>query len=158
MKQLSILAATLAVTAGLAGAQNIRAGVFDKQSVVVAFYRSPQWAAAIQAKASEVEAAKRSNDTAKEHELETWGGTHQELAHRQLAGEAPIDNILEALAPGLPEIARSAGVNLIAPDLAFADPAVQTIDVTDLLLAYLKADSRTLSIVHDLRKQKASKE
>jgi hypothetical protein len=158
MKQLSILAAALAATAGLAGAQTIRAGVFDKRSVVVAFYRSPQWAAAIQAKAAEVEAAKRANDTAKVQELETWGGTHQELAHRQLAGEAPIGNILDALAPGLPEIARSAGVNLIAPDLVFTDPAVQKVDVTDLLLAYLKADSRTLSIVHDLRKQKGGQE
>jgi len=38
------------------------------------------------------------------------------------------------------------------------DPAVQKVDVTDLLLAYLKADSRTLSIVHDLRKQKGGQE
>ena len=154
MKQLSILAAALAVAASLAGAQTIRAGVFDKQSVVVAYYRSPQWAEILKAETAELDAAKKANDTAKVRDLETWGTTHQELAHRQLAGEAPIGNILEALAPGLPEIARRAGVNLIAPDLAFADPAVQTVDVTDLLLAYLKADSRTLSIVQDLRKQR----
>ena len=154
MKQLSTLAAALAVTAGLAGAQTIRAGVFDKQSVVVAFYRSPQWAEVNKAKAAERDAARKANNAAKVKDLEAWGATHQELAHRQLAGEAPIGDILEVLAPGLPEIARRAGVNLIAPDLAFADPTVQTVDVTDLLLAYLKADSRTLSIVHDLRKLK----
>jgi hypothetical protein len=154
MKQLSILAAAIAVTAGLAGAQTIRAGTFDKQSVVVAFYRSPQWADITKAKVAELDAAKRANDTAKVQDLETWGTTHQELAHRQLAGEAPIANILEALAAGLPEIARRAGVNLVAPDLAFSDPTVQTVDVTDLVLAYLKADARTLSIVHDLQKQK----
>ena len=154
MKQLLILAAALAVTAGLASAQTIRAGVFDKQSVVVAFYRSPQWAEVTKAKVAELEVAKRANDTAKVQDLEAWGATHQELAHRQLAGEAPIGNIMEALSPGLAEIARRAGVNLIAPALAFADPAVQTVDVTDLLLIYLKADSRTLSIVHNLQKQK----
>ena len=154
MKQLSTLAAALAVTAGLAGAQTIRAGVFDKQSVVVAFYRSPQWAEVNKAKAAERDAARKANNAAKVKDLEAWGATHQELAHRQLAGEAPIGDILEVLAPGLPEIARRAGVNLIAPDLAFADPTVQTVDVTDLLLAYLKADSRTLSIVHDLQKLK----
>lgn len=154
MKQLSILAATVAATACLAAAQPIRAGVFDKQSVVVAFYRSPQWAEVNKTKVAEMDAARKASDVAKVKDLETWGSAHQELAHRQLAGEAPIDNILAVLAPGLPEIARRAGVNLIAPDLAFADPAVQTVDVTDLLLGYLKADSRTLSIVHDLQKQK----
>lgn len=154
MKQISILAAAIVLASGLAGAQVVRAGVFDKQSVVVAFYRSPQWAEITKAKVAELDAAKRANETAKVQELETWGATHQELAHRQLAGDAPISNILEVLAPGLPEIARRAGVNLIAPDLAFAEPPVQTVDLTDLLLTYLKADSRTLSIVHDLQKQR----
>jgi hypothetical protein len=153
MKQLSILAAAIAVTAGLASAQTIRAGVFDKQSVVVAFYRSPQWAEVTKPKVAELDAARRANDTAKVQDLEAWGAAHQELSHRQLAGEA-IGNIMEALAPALPEIARRAGVNLIAPDLAFADPSVQTVDVTDLLLAYLKADARTLSIVLNLQKQR----
>jgi hypothetical protein len=154
MKQLSVLAAAIALTAGLAGAQTIRAGVFDKQSVVVAFYRSPQWAEVTKAKTAARDAAKKANDTAKVQDLEAWGANHQELAHRQLANEAPIANILEALAPGLPEIARRAGVHLIAPEVAFADSAVQTVDVTDLVLAYLKADSRTLSIIQDLQKLK----
>src|ERR1035441_4496356 len=132
MKLLSILAAAIAVTAGLASAQTIRVGTFHKPSVVVAFYRSPLWSDVNKAKLAELEAAKKANDTSKVQELETWGTTHQELAHRQLAGEAPITNILEALSPGLPEIARRAGVKLIAPDLAFADPSVQTVDVTDL--------------------------
>ncbi|MGA3020029.1 MAG: hypothetical protein ABSF62_23160, partial [Bryobacteraceae bacterium] len=99
------------------------------------------------------DAAKKANDTGKVRDLEAWGSTHQELAHRQLAGEAPITDILEALAPGLPEIARRAGVKLIAPDLAFADPSVQTVDITDLLMDYLKADARTLEIVRALRKR-----
>ena len=154
MNQLSIVAAALAIAASVAGAQTIRAGVFDKQAVVVAFYRSPQWAEINKAKVAELDAARRANDTAKVQDLEAWGNAHQDQAHHQLAGEAPITSILEALAPGLPEIARRAGVSLIAPDLAFADPTVQTADVTDLVMAYLKADSRTLSIVNDLKKQK----
>jgi hypothetical protein len=153
VKLFTILAATVAVTAGLASAQAIRVGTFHKPSVVVAFYRSPQWAATIKAKTAELDAARKANDSKKVQDLEPWGTAHQELAHRQLAGEAPIANILEALSPGLPEIARRADVKLIAPDLAFADPAVQVVDVTDLLLDYLKADARTISIVHDLQKR-----
>jgi hypothetical protein len=152
MKLFSILA-DLAVAAGLASAQTMRVGTFHKPSVVVAFYRSPLWADALKAKLAELDAARKANDAGKVQDLETWGAAHQELAHRQLSGEAPITNILEALSPGLPEIARRAGVKLIAPDLPFADATVQTVDVTDLLLAYLKADARTLSIVRDLRKR-----
>jgi hypothetical protein len=153
MKPISILAAGIFFTTCLADAQAIRVGTFHKPSVAVAFYGSPLWADAIKAKHSEMEAAKKANDAAKVRDLEAWGGAHQELAHRQLTGEAPITNILEALSPGLPEIARRAGVKLIAPDLAFGDSTVQAVDITDLLLEYLKADSRTLSIVRDLRKR-----
>ena len=153
MKVLSILAAAIIVTAGPASAQTIRVGTFHKQSVVVAFYRSPLWADVNKAKVAELDAARKANDSGKVQDLETWGTMHQELAHRQLAGEAPISNILEALSPGLPEIARRADVRLIAPDLAFADRGVQAVDITDLLLDYLKADANTRAMVQDLRKR-----
>ena len=153
MKLFSILAAAITVTASLACAQTIRVGTFHKQSVVVAFYRSPLWADAAKAKVAELDAARKANDAGKVQDLEAWGSAHQELAHRQLSGDAPITNILEALSPGLPEIARRAVVKLIAPDLPFADPTVETVDVTDLLLDYLQADANTRSIVRDLRKR-----
>jgi hypothetical protein len=153
MKLFSILAAAITVTASLACAQTIRVGTFHKQSVVVAFYRSPLWADATKAKVAELDAARKANDAGKVQDLEAWGSAHQELAHRQLSGDAPITNILEALSPGLPEIARRAVVKLIAPDLPFADPTVEAVDVTDLLLDYLQADANTRSIVRDLRKR-----
>ena len=153
MKLFSVLVPVIAITAGLTCAQTIRVGTFHKQSVVVAFYRSPLWADATKAKVAELDAARKANDAGKVQDLETWGSTHQELALRQLSGDAPITNILEALSPGLPEIARRAVVKLIAPDLPFADPTVEAVDVTDLLLDYLQADANTRSIVRDLRKR-----
>jgi hypothetical protein len=48
--------------------------------------------------------------------------------------------------------ARRAGVTLIVLDVAFADAPVQTVNVTEFVLAYLKADSRTLSIIQSLPK------
>ena len=44
-------------------------------------------------------------------------------------------------------------MKLVAPDLPFADPTVEAVDVTDLLLDYLQADANTRSIVRDLRKR-----
>jgi hypothetical protein len=153
MKLLTIVLAAAALTANLAGAQTIRVGTFHKPSVVVAFYRSPLWADALKAKHSELDAARKANDTQKAQDLEGWGQTQQDLAHRQLAGEAPIDNILAALAPQLPELARKAGVVLIAPDLPYADRTVQTVDVTDLLLDCLHADQRTRDMAQELTRQ-----
>lgn len=151
MKRFSILAVA-AIAASLASAQTIRVGTFHKPSVV-AFYGSPLWADTLKAKRSELNAAKKANDTQRAKDLESWGGVQQELAHRQLAGEAPIDNILQALSAQLPELARKAGVVLIAPDIPYSDRTVQTVDITDLLLDCLQANQRTRDIVRDLRKQ-----
>ena len=125
-------------------------GTFQKASVVVAFYRSPLWAETLKVKMAEMAAAKTANDTKKVQELNAWGKAQQETAHQQLAGEAPISNILEALAPGLPEIAKKARVSMIVADLPYADSSVQSIDVTEILLDWLKADQRTRTIVRGL--------
>ena len=95
-------------------------------------------------------AAKAANDTKKVQELDAWGNARQETAHQQLTGEAPITNILEALAPGLPEIAKKARVAMIVADLPYADSSVETVDVTEMLLDWLKADERTRTIVRGL--------
>jgi len=133
-------------------AQTARIGTFDQQSLVVAYYRSPQWAEIMNAKLAERDAAKKANDAAKLKELETWGQSHQDLAHHQLAGEAPITNILEALKVAWPDIAKRAGVSLIDPNPIYADPSVQKVDLTGPLLDYLKADARTRILIGDLKK------
>jgi len=143
------LIAALAVAQ--APAQTVRVGTFHKASIVVAFYRSPLWAESLKAKMAEMAVAKAANDTKKVQELDAWGNAHQETAHQQLAGEAPITNILEALAPGLPEIAKKARVAMIVADLPYADSSVETVDVTDMLLDWLKADERTRTIVRGLK-------
>ena len=143
------LIATLAVAQ--APAQTVRVGTFHKPSIVVAFYRSPLWAESLKAKMAEMAAAKAANDTKKVQELDAWGNAHQETAHQQLAGEAPITNILEALAPGWPEVAKKARVAMIVADLPYADSSVEKVDVTEMLLDWLKADERTRTIVQGLK-------
>ncbi len=144
MFRIAILA-TLSAACMLA--QPARVGTFDKPSVVVAYYHSPQWAETLRLKHAELAAAQKANDTKKVGELNAWGGAQQELAGRQLAGEAPIDNIMEALAPALPEITRKAGVSSIVAD---PPPAVETVDVTALILDWLKANAQTRRIINGL--------
>jgi hypothetical protein len=132
-------------------AQTVKAGTFDKTSIVVAFYRSPLWTETMKRKHAEMDEAKKANDGNRIAALEKWGESTQETAHRQLAGEAPLSNILEELQPAFAEIAGKAHVSLIAPDLAFVDKTVETVDVTSLLLDWLKADEQTRKIISGMR-------
>jgi hypothetical protein len=102
MKLLNLAAIALipALAVAQAPAQTVRVGTFHKASLVVAFYRSPLWA---------------------------------------------------ALAPAWPEIAKKARVAMIVADLPYADSSVQSIDVTEMLLDWLKADERTRTIVRGLK-------
>ena len=61
---------------------------------------------------------------------------------------------MEALKPGFPEIAAKARVVVIAPDVPFAGPEVELVDVTDHVLDWLQADDATRKIVRQLREHK----
>lgn len=148
---LAVIGSVAALAVAQAPAQTLRVGTFHKASIVVAFYRSPLWAETLKAKMAEMAAAKAANDTKKVQELDAWGNAQQERAHQQLAGEAPITNILEALAPGFPDIAKKARVTMIVADLPYADSSVEKVDVTEMLLDWLKADERTRTIVRGLQ-------
>jgi hypothetical protein len=155
-------AAALAIIATAAMAQTtqftLRVGTFHRPSVVTAFYRSPFWADQIRQKMAERDAARTANDARKVQELEAWGSSHQELAHRQLAGEAPIDNILDSLAGAMSEIARKARVGVIAADLCYTDANIETVDVTSQIMDWLQADQVTRNIVRELQRQPVRRE
>ena len=152
MNRHSILILVFVFSAVSAIAQTTRMGTFDRQAIVVAFYSSPLWAATLKEKQSELDRARRANDSTKVNELSTWGEESQELAHKQLAGEAPISNIIEALQPAFQEIEKTDNLSAIVPAPA-VDLRVQAIDVTDKLLDWLKANERTRKIIQGLSKQ-----
>ncbi len=127
-----------------------RVGVFHRPSVVVAFYRSELWLRQVRERKSAMEAAKKAGDRRKAAELDRWGRDAQRLAHRQLAGKAPIGNIWEALQPLLPEVAARAGVSRVVLD---PPPGAETVDVTPHLLDALQADASTRRIAGSLRQR-----
>jgi hypothetical protein len=94
MRRHSTLLLVLVFAVQSAISQSNRVGTFNRQAVVVAYYRSPQWAATLKEKQQELAEAKRANDHVKIQQLNAWGEQAQELAHEQLAGEAPITNIM----------------------------------------------------------------
>lgn len=152
MKRSSVILFTLVFACGLesALAQNNRIGTFDQPSIVVAYYRSPQWKAILQEKKAALAEAQRANNSAKIKELNAWGRQAQEVAHKQLAGQLPIPNILAALQPAFQQIEQSAGLSDIVP-CPCPDVKGPTVDVTAKLLDWLKADENTRRMIQELQ-------
>lgn len=145
MRHVLIAAACVMLPLSAASPQGERIGTFDRQSIVIAYYRSPQSAVTMKQQIAARDSARRSGDTARVRQLEQWGASHQELAHQQLSGDAPLTNILEALRPALDSIEKAMNLRAIVPaPEANGRPAV---DVTPQLLDWLKADERTREIL-----------
>ena len=111
-------------------------GVFDRTAVLIAYYRSTFNEAEISALVRQRDEAAERGDAARVKELEAQGAAHQEHAHRQLAGRAPLDNIAETLRDELPGLAQQAGVSRIVPSDSKPTGA-STIDLTDRIVALL---------------------
>jgi len=135
----------------------IQVGVFNSKALVLACYRSPMFADQINDLRKQKADALAQKDQKRADELEKQGAAMQDLAHRQLTGAAPIDNILDALKSALPRVAADAGVQIIpssADVLLFRSEDVRNVDLTDALVRELKADEKTLQLIAEfLRKE-----
>lgn len=152
-----VVATILAATAVASlTAQTVKVGTFERASLIVAFYGSPQWADVLKKKEIERQQAMQANDQKKVEELEHWGGSAQQLAEKQLAGATSIQNILDTLRPIFPDVAAKAHVAMIVTGLAYADATVERVDVTDLLLDSRQANQTTRQIIEEIRKSRKS--
>lgn len=111
-----------------------RIGTFQRADVMVAYHRSKQHDDVMKELIRKRDEARAAGDEARVKELEAQGAAMQERAHRQLAGEAPITNILAHLKEAWPAIAREAGVDAIVEATLFASENVETVDVTSLVV------------------------
>lgn len=107
-------------------------GVYDRRAVLVAYYRSRHFQSKLDALRAERDAALGRGDAYGAKHAEARGEALQDLAHRQLAGEAPLDNIAQLINRDLPAIAHEAGVARIIARGGEA-PDARTVDVTGLL-------------------------
>jgi hypothetical protein len=131
-------------------------GTFDKPSIVLAYYRSPLWDAILADRRFELKTVKAANDTARAKELEKYGAESQDRAMQQLFGKAPIDNILAVLQPEFKELSSRMKLSTIV-DSSAADPKAATVDVTSLLMDWLKASSETRKMVEEMHQHPAGK-
>jgi hypothetical protein len=146
VRTLFIATACLTLPFVAARTQTDRVGTFDRKSIVIAFYRSPMYAVTLRKRIAARDSAKRIGDSARVRELETWGARQQETAHEQLAGNAPIANILDALRPAFDSITKAARLRTIVA-APFTNARTDVVDVTPALLDWLEADAKTRDII-----------
>ena len=79
-------------------------------------------------------------------------GQGQRRAHAQVFSNAPIDDILPKLKEVLPAVAKQANVAAIVPSADWRDPAVELVDVTDLLADQFKPTEKTRTMMGEIRK------
>lgn len=149
MRTLFIATTCLTLPFVAARAQTDRVGTFDRKSIVIAFYRSPMYAVTLRERIAARDSAKRIGDSARVRELETWGARQQETAHEQLAGDAPIANILDALRPAFDSITKAARLRTIVA-APFKDGRADVVDITPALLDWLQADAKTRDIISQI--------
>lgn len=153
MRKLMFVVGLIGLAATGWGQSGVRVGVFDERSLVLAYYRSGVHNDAIKAKVEELGRAKAAGDSVKVAALEKWGAEQQELAHSQLAGQAPITNILEYLKQFLPDVAQAAGVDVIPGSTLYLGSRVEKVDITDLLVARFNPDARTRDMIEKMRRK-----
>lgn len=129
----------------------IRVGVYDNRAIAIAF--APSRFNDLSEKRQELEEAKAIGDEARVAELDEWGRELQKRLHRQGFGRALVDDLLVHVEDRLPEVAQSAGVDVITLQCDFASERVVLVDVTDELVQLFDPSPKTLEYVRQIRKQ-----
>lgn len=129
----------------------LRVGTFDTRAVALAYGRSEGFLASVRELHREAEEAERKGQQKRLEKLEAKGQALQEQLHRQVFGDAPIDDILAELEDELPEVARAAGVDVIVTGLLYAAPGAETTDVTLQMVEPFAPDEKTLEFIRQLK-------
>lgn len=154
---LGLVATVLVAPARVVGGQAtdtpaLRVGVFDSRAVALAYGRSKEfieWVDEQYARGKKLEAeGKKAELVALEREMKA----RQARMHRQVFGNSRIDDILEKVAPSLPQVAQGANVSVIVVAEVYHRPDVEIVDVTEPLVALFEPDEKTRKMIEDLRK------
>ena len=136
----------------VSGPKAIRVGTFDSRLVTTAYVRSKLFEQRLAKMHEELKAAKESGDDKRVKQLEEAGIELQHTIHKQGFSIWPIHDILKTIEHRLPNVAEQAEVDLIVSkwDVAFRRSGIQTIDVTDQIVALFNPSEETLKVIEDL--------
>src|SRR5690349_6016013 len=131
----------------------VRIGTYHAPSLVLAWYRSSDFAKELGELKAARDAAAKSGDEKAVADCERRGAAEQDLAHKLLAGETGTADILARLKGDLQAIAKGAGVDKIVPPGTAIGDGVQWVDVTDALVERFHPDEATRKLIAEAKKQ-----
>ena len=130
----------------------VRVGTFDSRAITMAYIHSEVHDRYLKKLMAERNKAKKNGNTQRVKELEAQGKAMQRKVHRQGFGHARIDDILEHIKKDYPQIARKAGVDVIAEEILYHNSAVEIVDITDYMIEPWNPTEQTHKMIKDLRK------
>lgn len=132
------------------GKSELHVGIYDNRAITEAY--APSKYNPVDEKMKEYEKAKADGDSMRVKELEAWGGKHQRQLHRQGFSRVPVDDLLAHVKDQLPEVARRAGVDVIAWQCDYTSPNVELVDITKELVLLFEPSDKTLKFVDEILK------
>jgi hypothetical protein len=131
-------------------------GIFDSRAVACAWGRSKVFQKQIRDMRAEHKKAEAEGNTKRMSELEKEAPKRQDRMHKQVFGNEPIDDVLKKIEKNLPEIAKSAGVDMIVSkwEIAYQKKSAKFVNVTWEMVNLLEPDEETVKVIRQLIKQK----
>jgi len=128
-------------------------GTFDSRCVALAYYRSEESLAALDAMMMEYEKAVAAGDSLAARELDSLGRDRQDRMHAQVFSAADADEVIWEIWDVIPEVAAEAGVDVIVSewDVIYSDSLFAPVDVTDFLVRRFHPTEETLGIITQMK-------
>ncbi|MCA8956545.1 MAG: hypothetical protein KDC87_10760 [Planctomycetes bacterium] len=133
------------------GATARRVGTYDGRAVAIAYAGSTQFGAWMKQQKARHDSAKQAGDTSTVREIEQAMQAQQERFHDQAFRGTEIDDILGKIGTSLQEIRKSAGVARLERINQPRAAGIDTVDVTDRLVALFAPDERARKWIRDIR-------
>lgn len=144
-----ILLAMMSVGQAQETKKKIRVGIYDNRAIATAYFGSEY--NPLQMKKTEFEQAKAIGDSAKIKELEAWGPKFQRQIQFQGFCRVPVDDLLFHVKDKLGIVASDAGVDMIGMTPDYAGANVETVDITDRLVALYNPSPKILDEIRQIR-------
>lgn len=129
-----------------------RVGVYDNRAIAVAFAHSRLKGEGMTQWKARYDKAERDGDEKEMARVKQAMDRMQWLTHRQGFGRASVDEAMSHVKGQLAEVAKQANVDLIVWNPDFVGDSVETVDLTDQIVALFDPNERVLDIVASLKK------
>jgi hypothetical protein len=134
----------------------VRIGVFDSRGIAIAYSQSAAFQQQMREFQAQGQKAKASNDAKLLSELEAKAQTQQALLHLQGFSIGSVSEILANYQADVAAVAKQANVSAIVSqfELAYQDPSVETVDVTEALVKKINGSPRMPAMLASLKTNK----